>query len=61
MALPGVRADSAPARATSAYTTEFTKRVQGLVREEKNVAFSEQSLRRSLISSKRAVSAASRP
>ena len=55
------RADSAPVSATSAYTTALTNRVAGLVMEEKNVARMEQVLSRALISSKRSVSAASRP
>ena len=48
-------------KSTKAYTTELTNRVEGLVMDEKKVARSEQSRSRPLISSKRAVSASSRP
>ena len=54
-------AASAPAKPTAAYTSELTKRVQGLVREEKNVALSEQSRRRSFTSSNAARVCASWP
>ena len=52
---------SAPVSATAAYTTLLTKRVQGLVSEEKKIALSEQAASCSLPSSKSASERASWP
>ena len=54
-------AASAPAKPTAAYTSELTKRVQGLVSDEKNVALSEHWRRRSLTSSNAASVSSSWP